>query len=144
MNKWLGIGRLTRDPDIRYTQGERSVCVAKFTVAVDRRTRKKDSNEQTADFIGCTAFGKTAEFVEKYVHKGTKVAIEGRIQTGNYTDKDGVKHYTTDVMVENMEFAESKAASGGGSGNSNATANAGTDDFMAIPDGITDEELPFN
>lgn len=146
MNKVILMGRLTRDPEVRYSQGENATAVARYTLAVDRRfTRNTD--EQTADFINCVAFGRAGEFAEKYLHKGTKVAITGRIQTGSYTNKDGVKVYTTDVVIEEHEFAESKNASAGGtgngsSGNPGAPANAG-DGFMNIPDGI-DEELPFN
>ena len=148
MNKVILIGRLTRDPDIRYSQGENSSAVARYTLAVDRRfTRRDNPDAQTADFIGCVAFGKAAEFAEKYLHKGTKIAVTGRIQTGSYTNKDGVKVYTTDVVVEDQEFAESKNAAGGGApssfgGAQAAPADAG-DGFMNIPDGI-DEELPFN
>lgn len=146
MNKVILMGRLTRDPDIRYSQGENSQAIARYTVAVDRRF-KREGSEQTADFIGCVAFGKSAEFAEKYLKKGTKLVVEGRIQTGSYTNKDGVKVYTTDVVVEHQEFAESKA-------NSSSSASAGgeqtpppaptTDEngFMSIPDGI-DEDLPF-
>nr|WP_330407095.1 single-stranded DNA-binding protein [Blautia marasmi] len=140
MNKWIGIGRLTRDPEIRYSQGGNSLAIARYTLAVDRRFKK--DGEQTADFINCIAFGKNGEFAEKYLRKGTKVAVTGRIQTGNYTNKDGVKVYTTDVVVEEHEFAESK--------NTQQTNNqtqqnqqATGDEFMNLPDGI-DEELPFN
>lgn len=109
MNKVILIGRLTRDPDIRWTQGQDQKCVARFTLAVDRRYSKKESNEQqTADFISCIAWQKTAEFMEKYIKQGTKIALEGRIQTGSYTNKDNQKVYTTDVVAENVEFAESK------------------------------------
>lgn len=148
MNKVILMGRLTRDAEIRYSQGESSSVIARFTLAVDRRYHK-DGAEQTADFISCVAFGKTAEFMEKFGRKGTKFALEGRIQTGSYTNKDGQRVYTTDVVAENMEFAESKN-SGGNSGpqNGNSQANddpfaGGGDGFMNIPDGI-DEELPFN
>lgn len=109
MNKVILIGRLTRDPDIRYSQGENQMCVARYTLAVDRRYRK--DGEQKADFISCIAFGKSGEFAEKYLHKGIKIAVEGRIRTGSYTNKDDVKVYTTDVVVDNQEFAESKAES---------------------------------
>lgn len=158
MNKAILMGRLTRDPEIRYTQGENQMAVAKFTLAVDRQRRSnRSSDENTADFISCVAFGKTAEFMEKYIRKGTKIAMTGRIQTGSYTNKDGVKVYTTDVVVDEMEFAESKNSSGssdGSYGNSNygnsfggsqqpAAPMAAGDGFMNIPDGI-DEELPFN
>lgn len=110
MNKVVLIGRLTRDPEIRYSQGEQATAVARYTLAVDRRFRR-DSDSQTADFIGCVAFGRQAEFAEKYFRKGTKIAVTGRIQTGSYTNREGQKVYTTDVVIEEQEFAESKAAS---------------------------------
>lgn len=145
MNKWIGIGRLTRDPEIRYSQGGNPLAIARYTLAVDRRFKK--DGEQTADFINCIAFGKNGEFAEKYLRKGTKVAVTGRIQTGNYTNKDGVKVYTTDVVVEDQEFTESKSANEGraqSDGRAQQSAQApGTDGFMNLPDGI-DEELPFN
>ena len=153
MNKVILMGRLTRDPDVRVSTGERSMSIARYTLAVDRRGRRSDNGEQTADFISCVAFDRAAEFAEKYLHQGTKVVVTGRIQTGSYTNKDGQKVYTTDVVVEDQEFAESKnsAASndGGynGGGYNSAPARpqpaAATDGFMNIPDGI-DEELPFN
>lgn len=137
MNSVQLLGRLTRDPDVRYTDG--GSTIARFSLAVDRRFKQEGG--ETADFINCIAFGKTAEFIEKYFFKGTKIALNGRIQTGSYTNKDGVKVYTTDVVAENVEFAESK------NNNSNAGSNVNTSapngDFMSIPDGI-DEELPFN
>ncbi len=144
MNKVILVGRLTRDPDIRYSSGDSNTCVARFSVAVDRRF-KKDGDAQAADFPSCVAFGKTAEFIEKYVKKGTKLCIEGRLQTGSYTNKDNVKVYTTDVVVENCEFAESKAAAGsaGQAAGPEPTADIG-DGFMNIPDGVDDEGLPFN
>ena len=111
MNKVILMGRLTRDPEVRYTQGDNASAVARFSLAVDRRFKK--DGEQTADFISCVAFGKTGEFIEKYGHKGTKFVVEGRIQTGSYTNKDGQKVYTTDVVVEQVEFAESKASADG-------------------------------
>lgn len=107
MNKVILMGRLTKDPEVRYSQGEQSTAIARYTIAVDRRF-KRDGDDQTADFIGCVAFGKAAEFAEKYFKKGTKIAVTGRIQTGSYTNKDGQKVYTTDVVVEDQEFAESK------------------------------------
>lgn len=137
MNSVQLLGRLTRDPDVRYTDG--GSTVAKFTLAVDRRFKQEGGD--SADFINCIAFGKTAEFIERYVFKGTKIALNGRIQTGSYTNKDGVKVYTTDVVVENVEFAESKNSNSNAGNNSAAPAPNG--DFMSIPDGI-DEELPFN
>lgn len=145
MNKVILMGRLTRDAEIRYSQGESSTAIARFTLAVDRRFHR-DNEEQSADFIGCVAFGKTAEFLEKFGHKGTKFVLEGRIQTGSYTNKDGQRVYTTDVIAENVEFAESKSKDGGSAPSNDAGAfsgQAGDDGFMNIPDGI-DEELPFN
>ncbi len=144
MNRVILMGRLTRDPNISYAQKDNS-AIARFTLAVDRRVAKSnDSNQQTADFISCVAFGKQAEFIEKYLRQGTKVALEGRIQTGSYTNKDGQKVYTTDILVDNIEFAESKNAQGGGNAQSYERPQpSGTDSgFMNIPDGI-DEELPF-
>ena len=149
MNKVILMGRLTREPDVRYSQGENPTAVARYTVAVDRRMSQEQRNKegaQTADFIGVVAFGKAGEFAEKYLKKGTKVIVTGRIQTGSYTNKDGVKVYTTDVVAEDQEFAGSKnaAASNGAAAPSNngATQNDSGDGFMNIPDGI-DEELPF-
>ena len=147
MNKVILMGRLTRDPDIRYSQGENAMAVARYTLAVDRRGRKDGASDQTADFISCVSFGKTAEFAERYLRQGTKLVVEGRIQTGSYTNKDGQKVYTTDVVVENCEFAESKnSASDGGSYSSSRPepVNAAGDGFMNIPDGVEDEGLPFN
>lgn len=142
MNKVILMGRLTRDPEVRYTQSDNASAVARFSLAVDRRFKK--DGEQTADFISCVAFGKTGEFIEKYGHKGTKFVVEGRIQTGSYTNKDGQKVYTTDVVVEQVEFAESKASADGNTTNNTSNSNTPTDtSFMNIPDGI-DEELPFN
>lgn len=142
MNKVILMGRLTRDPEVRYTQGDNASAVARFSLAVDSRFKK--DGDQTADFINCVAFGKTGEFIEKYGHKGTKFVVEGRIQTGSYTNKDGQKVYTTDVVVEQVEFAESKASADGNTTNNTANSNAPTyTSFMDIPDGI-DEELPFN
>ena len=119
MNKVILMGRLTRDPEIRYTQGDNSMCIARYTLAVDRRFNRNAGNDgNNADFIPCVAFGRSGEFAEKYLKKGTKMAITGRIQTGSYTNKDGVKVYTTEVVIEDQEFAESKnASSGGGNGN---------------------------
>ena len=150
MNKVILMGRLTRDPEVRYSSGETATAVARFTLAGDRRFARRDS-EQTADFIGCVAFGRNAEFIEKYFRQGMRVTICGRIQTGSYTNRDGNKVYTTDVVVEEQEFAESKAASdanrsrGGGYQAAPAPSPMGAagDGFMNIPDGI-DEELPFN
>lgn len=156
MNKVILMGRLTREPDIRYSQGENAQAVARYTLAVDRRFRRQDGDQQ-ADFIGCVAFGRSAEFAEKYLHQGTKVVVTGRIQTGSYTRNDGTRVYTTDVVVEDQEFAESKnAAQNSNAGSSwqpapQAPAPAAperpedlsADGFMNIPDGI-DEELPFH
>lgn len=139
MNKVILMGRLTRDPEVRMSG---DTAVARFSLAVDRRFKK--DGEQTADFINCVAFGKTCEFIEKYGRKGTKFVVEGRIQTGSYTNKDGQKVYTTDVVVEQVEFAESKSSADGNTTNNTANSNAPTDtSFMDIPDSI-DEELPFN
>lgn len=151
MNKVILMGRLTRDPDVRYSQGENSTAIARYTLAVDRRFNRANGgdNQQTADFIGCVAFGRSGEFAEKYFRKGTKVLVTGRIQTGSYTNKDGQTVYTTDVVVEDQEFAESKNASGseggfsGGASRPAAAPSGATDGFMNFPDGI-DEELPFN
>ncbi len=156
MNKVVLMGRLTRDPEVRYTQGDNQMAIARYTLAVDRRYNR-GNDENTADFIPCVAFGKAGEFVEKYFRKGTKVAVSGRIQTGSYTNKDGVKVYTTEVIVDDQEFAESKNNgnnSDGSYGNSNYGSGFGGNSqpaapmpagagFMNIPDGI-DEELPFN
>lgn len=135
------MGRLTRDADIKYSQGANATAIARFTLAVDRRF-KREGDEQTADFISCVAFEKTAEFVERYCKQGTKLIIEGRWQTGSYTNKDGVKVYTNDCMVEQLEFAESKAASEGNSSRP-APSNAASDEFMNIPEGM-EEGLPFS
>ena len=146
MNKVILMGRLTRDPEVRYSQGATPLAIARYTLAVDRRFRR--DGEATADFIPCVAFGRQAEHAEKYYHQGLRVTISGRIQTGRYTNKDGVKVYTTEVVVEEQEFAESKAASDANAGGYQAapapapSAPAG-DGFMNIPDGI-DEELPFS
>lgn len=151
MNKVILMGRFTRDPDIRWTQGQDQRCIARFTLAVDRR-RPKTEGQQAADFIGCVAFGKTAEFIEKYMHKGTKVVLTGRIETGSYTNRDGQKVYTTDVICEDVEFAESKAAAGGNAEKGQDRRNeqprqreaqADMDGFMNIPDGMEDQ-LPFS
>lgn len=149
MNKVIIMGRLTRDPETRYTQtGENSLAVTRYTVAVDRRARNENGETQ-ADFISCIAFGKSAEHAEKYFKKGIKILVTGRIQTGSYTNKEGQKVYTTDVVVEEQEFAESKGGSSREERDAAALAAAGYspsstgDGFMNIPDGI-DEELPFN
>ena len=147
MNKVILMGRLTRDAEIRYSQGESSTAIARFSLAVDRRFRR-DNEEQTADFINCVAFGRTAEFLERFGRKGTKFVLEGRIQTGSYTNKDVQRVYTTDVVAENVEFAESKNNSSagndfGGAPSAPSPSGAAGDGFMNIPEGI-DEELPFN
>ncbi|MEE0954537.1 MAG: single-stranded DNA-binding protein [Eubacterium sp.] len=164
MNKVILVGRLTRDPDIRYSNGENATQIARYTLAVDRRRRSgnQGGNEQEADFIGCVAFGKSAEFAEKYLHKGTKIGITGRIQTGRYTNRDGQTVYTTDVIVEDQEFMESKAAASRGEAQFNNSqnfrnaqeapssidagngpdANVNPDDFMNIPE-MDSSRIPF-
>ena len=150
MNKVILMGRLTRDPEVRYSQGEQATAIARYTLAVDRRGRRSDNGEQTADFISCVAFDRAAEFAEKYLHQGTKVVVTGRIQTGSYTNKDGQKVYTTDVVVEDQEFAESKAAGANNNGGfasgdrPTPAAVAPADGFMNLPMGVEDEGLPFN
>ena len=139
MNKVILMGRLTRDPEVRYSQGKNSLCIARYTLAVDRRGPKKE-NEPNADFINVVAFGKLGEFIEKYVKKGTKLTISGRIQTGNYTNKDGQKVYTTEIVAEDQEFAESKK-DGSTEGAQGSSAKEG--EFMNIPEGIEDD-LPFS
>ena len=144
MNKVILMGRLTRDPEVRYSQGDSSTAVARFSLAVDRRF-KRQGDDQTADFINCVTFGKTAEFAERYLKKGTKIAGCGRIQTGSYTNKDGQKVYTTDVVLEEVEFAESKNAAVQNtefSAMQRPEPSQAADGFMNIPDGV-DDELPF-
>ena len=136
MNRVILMGRLTRDPEVRYSQGENATAVARYTLAVDRRSSRANG-EESADFIGCVAFGRSAEFAEKYLHKGTKLVVTGRIQTGSYTNKDGVRVYTTDVVVEEQEFAESKQTADNGDRNV-ANSNNGFQDMS------DDDELPFN
>ncbi|MCR5624542.1 MAG: single-stranded DNA-binding protein [Lachnospiraceae bacterium] len=160
MNKVILMGRLTRDPEMRYTSGDNQMAIARYTLAVDRRFKRAGEDGQTADFINCTVFGKGAEFAENYLHKGTKIAVTGRIQTGSYTNKEGNKVYTTDVIVEEQEFAESKnaaAQNAGGASYSQAPvapsaantaarpepSEAAGDGFMNIPEGI-EEDLPFS
>ena len=140
MNKVILIGRLTKDPEARYSQGQNSTCISRYSLAVDRQFKR--DGEQTADFLNCVAFGKQGEFAEKYLKKGTKIAVTGRIQTGSYTDRDGKKVYTTDVVVESHEFVESKKESDQET-QASPDGSVGTDGFMNIPDGI-DEELPFS
>lgn len=147
MNKVILIGRLTKDPDVRYTQGQQPTCIARYSLAVDRKTKDANGNRQ-ADFISCVAFGKSGEFAEKYLRKGVKICIAGRIQTGSYTNKDGGKVYTTDVVVEEQEFCESKATNDAARNTAQTLPNASNSQqdaltgFMNIPDEI-DEELPF-
>ena len=149
MNKVILMGRLTRDPEVRYSAGENALAIARYTLAVDRRFRR--DGEATADFISCVSFGRTAEFAEKYFRQGLKIIVSGRIQTGSYTNRDGQKVYTTEVGVEEQEFAESKAAQNGNTQNGSSTRNEPRqapasdpgDGFMDIPDAI-EEELPFN
>ncbi len=143
LNKVILMGRLTRNPEVRYSQGEKATCVAKYTLAVNRRFHRE--GEQDADFINCVAFGKQGEFAEKYLKQGTKIVISGRIQTGGYTNRDGVKVYTTDVVIEEQEFAESKKAAETSSTPQNTQgvkSNPEDDGFMTIPEGV-EEELPF-
>lgn len=154
MNKVILMGRLTKDPEVKYSQGENSIPIARFALAVDRRGRKdaNGDNVQTADFINCVAFQKNAEFIEKYFRQGMRVLISGRIQTGSYVKNDGQKVYTTDVIVEEQEFADSKNAAGSDNSSSGAFQNtsrpepsaAVSEGFMNIPDGVDDEGLPFN
>lgn len=162
MNKVVLMGRLTKEPDVRQSQGAEPVTIARYTLAVDRRGKKQEG--QQADFISCVAFGKAGEFAEKYLHKGTKICVSGRIQTGSYTRQDGTKAYTTDVVIEEQEFAESKADGGRAAMDDQMAAmyagqrsqegqqdrpgqqgsiESAMEGFMNIPDGI-DEELPFN
>ena len=149
MNKVVLMGRLTRDPEVRYSQGENALAIARYTLAVDRRFKR--DGEQTADFINCVVFGKSAEFTERYFRQGMRVVVCGRIQTGSYTNRDGVKVYTTEVVVEEQEFAESKAAASAAGATAYAPSRpepsaAAGDGFMNIPDGdsVEDEGLPFN
>ena len=142
MNKVILMGRLTRDPDVRYSAGENSTAVARYTLAVDRRFRR-DGDSATADFIGCVAFGRQAEFAEKYLRQGTKIAITGRIQTGSYTNREGQKVYTTDVVVGGNNGGYSAPQHNNPAPSANTSDLGSADGFMNIPDGI-DEELPFN
>lgn len=142
MNRVILMGRLTRNPVVRYSQGERSMAIARYSLAVERRGGKRTDGDQTADFINCVAFDKAGEFAEKYFHQGMRVLVSGRIQTGSYTNKDGQKVYTTEVIVEDQEFADSK----GEAGQSRQQPRGCTEDsdgFMTIPDGADDEGLPF-
>ena len=155
MNKVILMGRLTRDPEIRYSQGERQMAIARYTLAVDRRGRGNANGDSTADFIQCVAFDRAAEFAEKYLHQGTKLLVTGRIQTGSYTNRDGQKVYTTDIIVEDQEFAESKASSENSSAGwrqqsapapaaKPAPSEAVAPGFINIPVSVDDEGLPFN
>jgi len=147
MNKVVLIGRLARDPEVRYSQSETSMAIARFSLAVDRRRAANSQDGQTADFISCVAFGRTAEFIEKYFVKGNRIGVYGHIQTGSYTNKDGARVYTTDVVVDEAEFVESKGTApadmGGFTAPSAPAPAASGDSFMNIPDGI-EEELPFS
>lgn len=146
MNKVILMGRLTRDPEVRVSQGERQTTIGRFSIAVDRRFKRE--GQPDTDFFNCTAFGRQAEFIEKYLHKGTKVVVVGSIQNDNYTNKDGVQQYSVQIMVDEIEFAESKSAqsesgfNGGFQSQSQPAANNNAGDFMNVPDGIV-EELPF-
>ena len=159
MNKAIIMGRLTRDPIVNYSQGETPVAVVRFTVAVDRRVKRdaNNSEQQTADFISCVALGRQGEFIERYFHQGNRICVSGRIQTGSYTNKEGQRIYTTDILVEEVDFAESKGASSNNAGGYGQNAYGGqpqasrptpetasADGFMNIPDGVEDEGLPFN
>ena len=167
MNKVILMGRLTRDPEVRYSQGERQMAIARYTLAVDRRGRRDAGQDAQADFINCVAFDRAGEFAEKYFRKGMRVLVTGRIQTGSYQNRDGQTVYTTDVVIEDQEFADSKGASAGNDGFANqsyanqggqrysggqsyqpqsrpAPSSALADGFMNIPDGVDDEGLPFN
>lgn len=135
MNRWTGIGRVVADPEIRYGQGENTTCIARYRLAVNRKYKRE--GEPEADFINCVAFGKNGEFAEKFLSKGMKIAVTGRIQTGSYTNQEGQKVYTTDIVVEEHEFCESK-----GSGSNAGPASVDPNGFMKIPDDI--DELPFN
>lgn len=149
MNRAILMGRLTRDPEVRYSSGERSMAIARYTLAVDRGFKRGgDSSEQTADFIPCVAFDKAGEFAERYFRQGMRVLISGRIQTGSYTNKEGQKVYTTEVIIDTQEFADSNWASDNGGGyqgsSSKLKSSVSSDGFMNIPDGVDDEGLPFN
>ena len=147
MNKVILMGRLVRDPEVRYSQSATgSMAVARYTLAVDRRRSRTsgDNSEQTADFISCVAFGRSGEFAEKYLHQGIKIAITGHIQTGSYTNKDGQKVYTTDIVVEEQEFCESKSAQQNSGNGIIPPNNSNDNNFMSIPDNVEDEGLPFD
>ena len=142
MNRAILMGRLTRDPEVRYSSGERSMAIARYTLAVDRGFKRGDSSEQNADFIPCVAFDKAGEFAERYFRQGMRVLISGRIQTGSYTNKEGQKVYTTEVIIDTQEFADSKVENTGGR-SKKQEANVDADGFMNIPDGVDDEGLPW-
>lgn len=144
MNKSILMGRLTRDPEVRYSQGERTMAIARYTLAVDRKF--KQEGQQSADFITCVAFDRAGEFAEKYFRQGMRVLVSGRIQTGSYTNKDGIKVYTTEVIVEEQEFADSKGVTENTNTQEKPTPSTQTDmqGFMRIPDGLEDDGLPFN
>ena len=146
MNKVILMGRLTRDPAVRYSQGDKAIAIARYSLAVDRRGHKSQDSEQTADFINCVAFDRAGEFAEKYFRQGMRVLVSGRIQTGSYTNKDGIKVYTTDIVVEDQEFADSKGAAAAGNiqGNNQSQYTDAGDGFMNIPESVEDEGLPFN
>lgn len=152
MNKVIIMGRLTRDPEVHYSQGERQMAIARYTLAVDRRGKKDTNQDAQADFIRCVAFDRAAEFAQKYFRQGQRVLISGHIQTGSYQDRDGKTVYTTDVVIEDQEFADSKGTDNNqrsqapeSSTRSNSRQNSGLPDgFMNLPDGIDDEGLPFN
>ena len=159
MNRVILMGRLTRDPEVRYSQGERAMAIARYTLAVDRRgrSRSQEGGDQSADFIPCVAFDRAGEFAEKYFRQGMRVLISGRIQTGSYINRDGQKVYTTEVIIDDQEFADSKGAASDMGGYQNAggyqqpaqaqrpvPSSAIGDGFMNIPDGVEDEGLPFN
>lgn len=145
MNKFIATGRLVNDPEVRYSQGAQPMAVARYRLAIDRKI-KRDGDQQTADFINCVAFGKAGEFAEKYLRKGIKIAIVARVQTGSYKGKDGNMVYTTDFVIEEQEFCESKGASGNNQPQSRPqpTPSSVGDEFMNIPDDIGDEGLPFS
>lgn len=144
MNRVILMGRLTRDPEVRYSNGETPLAIARYSLAVDRQGgRSNGQDQQTADFINCVAFGKQGEFAEKYLHKGMKIAVEGRIQTGSYTNKDGNKVYTTDVVIDRHEFCESKGSQSGQDGAMGSMGAAPDEGFMNLPGNI-DDEIPFN
>ena len=158
MNKWIGMGRLTKDPDVRYSQNDNSQAIARFTLAVDRRKPNADGQRE-ADFLSCVAFGRQAEFCEKYLHLGTKVCAEAHVQTGKYVNKDGNTVYTTDFIIDSIEFAESKSsqnAQNGQNGGSNSQVNSYPpkrenahrsdigDGFESLPEGVGEEGLPWN